>query len=194
VVQECWAGARDTKVKLPGMTFVAGDAELAIWIRPGHVPPPTERPARWWQVTRLGEVAIHSVHLDPYASAGRVRQLRTLAADLAADARNIILGDFNLAPRPSDGRFGDTLSGFTSASERGAFAELIHEHDLVDATASDEPVFTFSRLVGGVASSFRCDLALIPVSLSPSIVRVSCETRTGATAFTDHSGLVLDLG
>lgn len=109
-----------------------------------------------------------------------MRQLRTLAAGLAADARNITLGDFNLAPRPSDGRFGDTVSGFTSASERSAFAKLMHEHDLVDAPASDEPVFTFSRLVGGVPSSFRCDLALIPVSLSPSIVRVSCETRTGA--------------
>jgi endonuclease/exonuclease/phosphatase family metal-dependent hydrolase len=194
VVQEGWRGARDKQAILPGMTFVAGDAELAIWIRPGHVLQRTDRPAHWWQMCHFGDVAIHSVHLDPYASAARVQQLRTLAADLDPDACNIVLGDFNLAPRPSDGRFGDSHSAFTSASERSEFAKLMHRHNLVDASASDEPVFTFSRLVGGVSSSFRCDLALIPASLSPSVVRVSSETRTGPTAFTDHSGLVVDLG
>jgi endonuclease/exonuclease/phosphatase family metal-dependent hydrolase len=193
LVQEGWRGARDTRAILPGMTFVAGDAELAIWIRPGHELPRTDRPARWCQVAHLGDVVIHSVHLDPKASAARVQQLETLAAELPADARNVVVGDFNLAPRPSDGRYGDTASPFTSARERSTFAKLVHEHDLVDATARDEPVFTFTRLIRGVPSSFRCDLALIPASLSPAIVKVSSETRTGPTAFTDHSGLVVEL-
>ena len=106
----------------------------------------------------------------------------------------MILGDFNLAHRPSDGAFGAALSSFTSACERSAFAKLTHDHDLIDATASDKPVLTFSRLVAGVRASFRCDLTLIPVSLPPSITRVSSETRSGSTPFSDHSSLVLDLG
>jgi endonuclease/exonuclease/phosphatase family metal-dependent hydrolase len=175
------------------MDFVAGDGELAIWIRPGEAQPRTDRPAIWWQIARFANLAIHSVHLDAYASPSRVQQLSTLSAELPVDASNIVLGDFNLAPQPSDGRFGDNVSAFTSTSERRAFATLLQHHNLLDATAGPNAAFTFSRTVRGLTSSFRCDLALIPTSLPPSIVTVSSETRTGETAFTDHSGLLVEL-
>ena len=105
----------------------------------------------------------------------------------------MILGDFNLAPRI--GRpFRTTLSIFTSACKRSAFAKLTHDHDLIDDTASDEPGSHSAGWAAASPSSCRCDLPLIPVWLSPSIMTVSSKTTSGATAFSEHSGPVLDLG
>jgi hypothetical protein len=192
LVQEAWRGRKD-QVLVPGMGFVAGDAELAVWVREGRATPQVERPAGWWQTVYVGAFALHSGHLDPYASAARVQQLNTLTADLAADRLNIALGDFNLAPRPLDGRFGNQFSTFTSVRERNAFARLLDSHGLLDSTATADPEFTFSRTSRGVPSSFRCDLALIHASLAPSRVTVCAETRTGPAAFTDHSGLLVNV-
>lgn len=81
---------------------------------------------------------------------------------------------FNLAPRPSDGPVRGYLSNFISDSKRSPFAKLTDDHDLIDATASDEPVFTFSRLVGGVP---------LVVSLRPC-----ADSRLAAAV--DHEGVL----
>jgi hypothetical protein len=88
-----------------------------------------------------------------------VKQLKTLAADLSAAARTVILTTMS-----------STLPRATSLSS----------HSVGSSAASP--------------SSFRCDLALIPVSLPPAITRVSPKTTTGSTAFGDHSSVMLDLG
>lgn len=80
-----------------------------------------------------------------------MKQLKTLAADLSAAARTMILGDFQPGSTAIGRPVRGYLSNFISASKRSPFAKLRDDHDLIDATASDEPVFTFSRLVGGVA-------------------------------------------
>ena len=80
-------------------------------------------------------------------------KLQTLAADLSAHARNMILGDFNLAPRESDGPVETILSTFTSACERGAFAKHAQPSSSTLPRAG-EAVFTFSRVVAGVPSRF----------------------------------------
>ena len=70
-------------------------------------------------------------------------KLQTLAADLSAHARNMILGDFNLAPRESGGpRREPHFSTFTCACEPSAFAKLnARTGSRFDATESGEAVF-----------------------------------------------------
>jgi hypothetical protein len=190
VVQEGWRAGAPVPDRLPGMRFLDGDAELAVWIRGATGWPRVERAARWWQTVLVGELAIHSVHLDPIRGATRVEQLQLLAERLPT-RDNVVLGDFNLAPRPVDGIYGGSPSGFTAAGERRAFAELLAGRALADATAGDPPEFTLSRQIRGLDSSFRCDLALLPASWPTTRVVAAHETRTGPDAFTDHSGIIV---
>ncbi len=193
MVQEGWRPGGSVPPSPRGMQFLEGDAELAAWISDGIGRPRVDRPEGWWQTAFVGDLAIHSVHLDPYGVARRVEQLRILAERLPADD-NVVLGDFNLAPRPVDGMYGTSPSRFTSARERRAFAELLTARELVDATAGDPPEFTLSRLIRGSVSSFRCDLALVPASWPTTSVLAAHETRTGPCAFSDHSGIIVRVG
>ena len=193
VVQEGWRAGAPVPAPPPGMRFLDGDAELAVWIHRTTGWPRVERPATWWQSVFVRELAIHSVHLDPYGVAARVEQLQILAERLPT-GENVVLGDFNLAPRPVDGIYGASPSRFTAAGERRAFAELLAGRALADATAGDPPEFTLSRRIRGLDSSFRCDLAILPASWSTTRVVVAHETRTGPEAFTDHSGIVVRVG
>jgi hypothetical protein len=193
VVQEAWRAGAPVPPRLPGMELLGGDHELAVWVRDAACRSGLERPAEWWQTVCARELVIHSVHLDPYSGAMRVEQLRTLTEQLPASP-NLVLGDFNLAPRPVDGVYGTSVSEFTTARERHAFAELLEDRGLVDATAHDRPEFTLSRRIRGVDSSFRCDLALLPASLATHSVVADHKTRIGPHAFTDHSGIVVSVG
>src|SRR5262249_36984208 len=78
--------------------------------------------------------------------------------------------------------------------ERRAFAELLAARELADATAGDPPEFTLSSRIRGSDLSFRCDLALLPASWPTTSVVAAHETRVGADAFTDHSGIVVCVG
>jgi endonuclease/exonuclease/phosphatase (EEP) superfamily protein YafD len=156
LVQEAWRVGASVAPRLPGMKLLGGDHALAVWVREAAGRLVVERPAGWWQTVLAGELVIHSVHLDPYSAAMRVEQLRTLAEQLPVGP-NLVLGDFNLAPRSVDGMYGTSVSEFTTARERHAFAELLKDRGLRDATARDQPEFTLSRRVRGADSSFRCD-------------------------------------
>jgi hypothetical protein len=190
VVQEGWRAGAPVPASPPGMRFLEGDAELAVWSRDTTRWRRVERAARWWQTVLVGELAIHSVHLDPIRVATRVEQLQILTERLPT-GDNVVLGDFNLAPRPVDGIYGASPSRFTAARERRAFAELLAGRALTDATAGDPPEFTLSRRIRGLDSSFRCDLALLPASWPTTCVVAAHETRTGPDAFTDHSGIIV---
>jgi endonuclease/exonuclease/phosphatase family metal-dependent hydrolase len=192
VVQEPWRGSRSTAVSLPGWSLVAGDSRLAVWTPHGQRLQ-TSRPYAWWATVRLQHCQLHSVHLDPYASSARAAQLQVLTASLDAAARHVILGDFNLAPRPADGRYGEVASTFTSAAERAAFRALLDRHRLRDSTERDPPVFTFERSINGRSSRFRCDLALVPADLPCGAVETDTETRRGSLAFTDHAAILVDI-
>jgi hypothetical protein len=193
VVQEAWRAGGPVPPPPPGMRFLEGDPELAAWIRDGFGQPRVGRREAWWQTVFLGALAIHSVHLDPYSAARRVEQLEVLGDQLPA-GDNVVIGDFNLAPRSVDGMYGTLPSRFTSARERRAFGELLAARELADATAGDSPEFTFSRRISGSESSFRCDLALLPASWHTCGVVAAHETRIGPHAFTDHSGIIVHVG
>ena len=80
------------------MQFLDGDAALAASSRDGIGRPRVDRPGEWWQTVFVDDLAIHSVHLNPYSAARRVAQLQILAERLPT-GYNVVLGDFNLAPR-----------------------------------------------------------------------------------------------
>jgi hypothetical protein len=191
VVQEPWRGSRTTAVSLPDWSLLAGDARLAVWMAQGSALWAT-RPHGWWLTVHLPHCQLHSVHLDPYTSAARATQLRALTETLDPAARHVIVGDFNLAPRPADGRYGEIASRFTSAAERAAFRALLERHGLRDSTELDPPVFTIERTVNDQLSRFRCDLALVPGGLPTGAVETDTETRRGRLAFTDHAAILVD--
>lgn len=190
---EPWAARLQAVPRLPGMNLVGGDHALAAWVRDDLDMPSFIRKAPWWVTVVIGEWRLHGVHLDAYSSKAREQQLRTLAAKLDEVTTNVIAGDFNLAPRPMDGMFGDRLSDFTSSREREAFDTLLRDRHLRDATAFDEPTFTFERQLRGSSSRFRCDLILTPSTNDKVTVAVSNEPRTAPSAFTDHAGLIIDV-
>ncbi|MFD5747012.1 methyltransferase domain-containing protein [Streptomyces sp. NPDC127033] len=196
LTQEPFKPADRMPPALGGFTFAGGDGRLAAWTSEDLVPPAVSTPRTWVQRIEMEWLLVFQVHLDAYAGASRAAQLAELSAMAAAeDGRPLLVcGDFNLAPRPEDGVFGEESSTFTTESERLALRQLMRGAGLVDTTAETAPAFTFERVVSGKPSRFRCDLALLSDHLTATATVTSDATvRTGPKAFTDHSALLIDL-
>ncbi|MEW1694174.1 MULTISPECIES: methyltransferase domain-containing protein [unclassified Streptomyces] len=196
LAQEPFKPADRTPPGIGGFSFAGGDGHLAVWVREDLAPPVVSSPGTWVQRVELEWLVAFQVHLDPYTSGARTAQLDELARLAAAENGRplLVCGDFNLAPRPEDGVYGEEFSTFTTSAERRALERLTREAGLVDTTAGKAPVFTFERVFSGRPSRFRCDLALLSDHLAPTAaVRSDAAVRTGPRAFTDHSALLVDL-
>ncbi|MFD9873786.1 endonuclease/exonuclease/phosphatase family protein [[Kitasatospora] papulosa] len=196
LAQEPFKPADRTPPALGGFTFVGGDGHLAAWVSEDLAPPTVSTPAPWVQRIELEWLLVLHVHLDAYGGASRAAQLAELVTMATAEpgCPLLVCGDFNLAPRPADGRFGEETSAFTTEAERQALQQLMQVAGLVDTTADDVPVFTFERIFNGKPSRFRCDLALLSDHLTATTtVTVDPSVRSGSAAFTDHSALLIDL-
>jgi endonuclease/exonuclease/phosphatase family metal-dependent hydrolase len=194
--QEPWKAADGAPVSLGCYRHAAGDARLSGWIHERWAMVPVTRPDAFVQRLELGWLVAFNVYLDAYAGAVRAAQLRRLRdLALAENGRPaLLIGDFNLAPRPADGRFGEQPSTSTSRAERESLRELLTAARLVDATAADPPEFTFGRMINGRAYKFRCDLALLSARLQATArITYDHSVRIGATHFTDHSAILADL-
>ena len=85
-------------------------------------------------------------------------------------------------------------SRFNSRIDLAPLARLLGETGLVDATATESPEFTIERRRPGLLTQFRCDLVLVPDGIHPVVdVRYDHLSRTGQEAFTDHSGILIDI-
>ncbi|MEU1085712.1 methyltransferase domain-containing protein [Streptomyces sp. NPDC005892] len=196
VAQEPFKPADRTPPVLGGFTFAGGDGRLAAWISEDLAPPTVATPAPWVQRIELEWLVVYQVHLDAYAGASRAAQLTELTALTTAEKGHplVICGDFNLARRPEDGLFGEETSTFTTDAERRVLEQLMQDADLVDTTADQVPTFTFERVFNGKPSRFRCDLVLLSSHLTQTTtVTVDAAVRSGPSAFTDHSALLIDL-
>ncbi|MCX4663723.1 methyltransferase domain-containing protein [Streptomyces uncialis] len=196
VAQEPFIPVDRTPPALDGFTFAGGDGHLAVWISEGLAPPPVSSPRQWVQRIELEWLVVLQVHLDAYASSSRAAQLAELAVLAAAEGGRplLVCGDFNLAPRPEDGLFGDKTSTFTSRAERVKLNQLTQGAYLVDTTAEEPPAFTIERVSSGKPSRFRCDLALLSDHLTATTtVTPDAAVRSGPKAFTDHSALLIGL-
>ncbi|MET7474610.1 methyltransferase domain-containing protein [Streptomyces sp. NPDC005648] len=196
LAQEPFKPADRTPPALAGFTLAGGDGHLAAWANENLAPPTVSSPAPWVQRVELDWLIVLQVHLDAYGSAARAAQLTELTEMVTAEKGRPLLacGDFNLAPRPADGLFGEETSDFTTQAERTALHQLTQVAGLVDTTAEEAPAFTFERVFNGRHSRFRCDLALLSEHLTATTtITVDDSVRIGPAAFTDHSALLIDL-
>jgi Methyltransferase domain/Endonuclease/Exonuclease/phosphatase family len=194
--QEPWKPADRDPLTIAGFRQVGGDSRLYAWIAERWESPSSSRPRDFAQRIELSWLVVLNIYLDAYATTTRATQLTELASILAAeDGRPVIAaGDFNLAPRPTDGLTDGRPSSFNNATDRIPFQRLIDAAGLTDATADLPPQFTVARQRSGKQIQFRCDLALISHYLASAVVvTYDHTTRDGHASFTDHSAILIDL-
>lgn len=201
LLQEPWVHGALSSSKLGQLEFVGGDSNVAAFAVSG-LPVSLHRQEGRWLTLSLGSIRFHNVYF-PAASTDTQRRaefLDALAKCIVGDRdfSHVVVGDFNMAPTPTDGIYDDKQSTWTGERERGSFARLVSVAGLVDSTWSlDSPDrFTLERLVNGKPSRFRCDLALVDQRLfqrGAARVVVDHSVRRGTTPFTDHSALKVDL-
>ncbi|MGQ0773094.1 MAG: endonuclease/exonuclease/phosphatase family protein [Pseudonocardiales bacterium] len=196
VAQEPWKPVTRTAINLAGYRPVGGDGDLFCWSAERFTIPPVSRPDSFVQRLELGWLVVYNTYLDSGSTTSRRHQLRRLQEIIAAENGRPVLacGDFNLAPRPIDGLCNGRTSTFNNATDRTPFAELLINSGLLDAAAAEPAQFTIERQRPGMHSRFRCDLALVPHYLLPMVnVRYNHSTRASEQAFTDHSGILIDV-
>ena len=196
-VQEPWVNRPAQWWKLQGFNLVGASGDVLVWSRP-HLAATVTQVESHRVAFSAGAYEVHAVHLDPYEGARRREQLDQLRCEAGVSGKPVVvLGDFNLAPRPQDSRYEEGAGASTGADERRAFEALQSTFGLVDVTAVNgtDPEFTFERLIDGKMSRSRSDLALLPRDLDPDWARVVYDhnVRRGVGAFTDHSAILVDL-
>lgn len=192
LTQEPWR-PEGKPISLGGFHLVQATPHLATWVAREVAKPQASIMDPRWQILKLPSLTIHNIYLSPYSSRARTEILNCLAEQLHADQPAVVLGDFNLAPRPSDGLFGDSPSLFTKSAERHAFRELLESAKLVDLTSGTTPEFTFERVQKGKLIRFRCDLGLLSACLADKSVARYDHAVRAADGFTDHSAIIVDL-
>ncbi len=199
LAQEPFKPANQTRPDITGYRLISTTPLVSCWLAECHDCPKVIQHCERWHEVRFNGLDLHNVYLSPHSSKARRELLREMAYTVGGSDEEccVVLGDFNLAPRPEDGVFGDKLSTFTKAGERQAFASLISSGKLVDATCPEPGApgeFTFERIHKGQSSRFRCDLALVSESLRGSAaIAYDHSVRQGAGAFTDHSAVLVDV-
>lgn len=194
LAQEPWRPACFSRPSLTGYRLAVATPLMAAWIRPDSTEPRIEDGSERRQLFQFPGLAVHHVYLSPHSSKERREQLSALTHSITPEGNNVVVGDFNLAPRPQDGLFGDKPSSFTARSEREAFEALLIAAGLLDATAkTGEPEFTFERWQSGKPIRFRCDLALLSASLQGTARVIYDHSVRSDDGFTDHSALIVDL-
>jgi hypothetical protein len=193
-VQEPVAAGKEIPEELGGLYRAGGDENVACWIAfsEGNATEVLPIPAI---IVELASVVVCNIYLSAYSSATRIRQLQELRPRLFHYQKPVIIvGDFNLAPLPMDGLYGDTASAWTTQKERLALTEMTNELDLVDLTSPfllGKQHFTFERINRGKWTRFRCDLAFAQASSKWSAY-YDHSVRRGPYAFTDHSACIID--
>ena len=188
----------DERPQLAGYKLMATSPLISSWVADKYAAAAVLHRSERWHEISAGALAVHNVYLSPYSSKERREMLVQIAAEVGRAGRHadIVVGDFNLAPRPADGRVGDGVSNVTRLGERKAFATLLKSGSLYDSTcpeAENPTEMTFERFRNNSWSRFRCDLALLSHSLRRSTA-VTCDhsVRNGGHAFTDHSAIIVD--
>jgi exonuclease III len=106
--------------ELAGFTLLATNVLTSCCAADHHVPPTIVNVTDRWQKIVLDGLIVHNVYLSPYSAKERVELLHGIAEDLASTTDPVVIvGDFNLAPRPEDGIFGNRPSTFYHCARAG---------------------------------------------------------------------------
>ena len=199
VSQEPFTLTNPRRPALKGFRMISSTPLVTCWAAEAAGYPKVLNHNDRWQEILIGNVVVHNIYLPDDSSKLRCQFLTQLADRLEHIARSgsVVLGDFNLAPRPDDGRFGMSASTFTKMSERRALSQLLDSVRMFDSTCPAtgvEPEFTFERTQKNQVSRFRCDLAIISENLRGlATTRYDHSVRTGNGAFTDHSAIIVEI-
>lgn len=184
-------------VELVDFRAVGGNDRVFAWADVNMRVDRHELLAEYWQRLEVGYMAVHNLYLDAYDQGTRAAQLRAVAGRIAAEGDRpvVIVGDFNLAPHPTDGMRQGRPSAFNSEVDRKPFRELLQAGRLVDLQAAgDSKQYSVERTIRGEEVKFRCDLALVSDHLASSVaMHYDHAVRTASEAFSDHSAVLLDL-
>lgn len=177
------------------MEFVSGDGNVACWSK-SQIARPLEKSDIPAILVETKQFNICCTYLSAYSSKTRLKQIENLRNILSNRSKSVILlGDFNLAPMPEDGRYGAEESKWTSVGERNMLQQLLTENCLVDLTSFirlGEQHYTFERINKGKWTRFRCDLAFAPGG-DAFYAQYDHNVRRGSDAFTDHSACIVDI-
>jgi len=190
-------GASLDGIDIPDYQLIDGDDRVAAWVRIDRDVPEFTRPLPFCQKLKIGYLAVYNCYFDAYKQTIRARQLENLRSIVGGSPESsvLIVGDFNLAPNPEDGIFGESPSTFNSQVDRRPFEELISDAKLVDLQSNlTQEKFTVVRRIREKDIKFRCDLALISQHIAPQTkVIYDHSPRVGEKPFTDHSALIIDV-
>ncbi len=200
LIQEPCAHGGQLPQSIGDYRLIGGNTFVATYSAIGVNPPSTVLLDERIQQAELGGVTVCNAYFPHESKGARAQLFRLVAERLNPGEKGaLVLGDFNMAPRPEDGRFGeDEAKNWTGSGERSALKALLAEHDLVDLFVDRGPEvepFTFERMNAGKMTRFRCDFVLASLELSKAAetaLFIVHDSRRGKHAFTDHSAIVLD--
>lgn len=168
---------------------------MFAWVHSGLRPPKHKLLQPFWQRLEVGYLVVYNVYLDAYDQVTRAAQLDLLRKGALAegDQPTLVLGDFNIAPTPTEGLFDRYPSRFNSETDRVPLRELLDSSHLIDLGATAHPLeWTIERERRGKRVQFRCDLALASDYLALDLkLNYDHSSRVGPDAFTDHSALLI---
>lgn len=202
LVQEPCAHGRSAPSEVGGYELKGGNTYVSAYLRPGLKSATPEGIHERVQLLDFGAVTLCNAYF-PHESRSARASLFRLIAERLRERRSrsaAVFGDFNMAPRPEDGRHGDDeAKQWTGVDERAALQELLEGHDLVDVFAERAPTvepFTYEKVNRNKRTRFRCDFVLATRSWSEPTkapLFIDHGTRRGSGRFTDHSGIVFDI-
>lgn len=197
LVQEPWKAAPITSAHFADFMPIGGNGRVFLWLHARYRALKIDMVEEFCQRIELNYVIVYNVYLDAYDRRQRAWQLSRIQHNVIAEGNRpvLILGDFNIAPEPSDGLINGKVSTFNSEIDRGSLRQLLETCSLVDLGRGTElSQWTIERELRDQKVQFRCDLALVSDYISPAIdLRLDSTTRATPHAFTDHSGLVLNI-
>jgi hypothetical protein len=201
LAQEPWPHGRTTPIDLLHHRPLGGNSRVYSWVKDGYEVNQGELVQPYWHVIKVGYLYLHNVYLDAYRQQNRAEQLARAIVDLQkyGDQPQVVMGDFNLAPKLEDGLIDSSPSKFNGPIDREPFSNLLSSVKLVDATSAHllgRQEFTIDRSRDQSHIRFRCDLCLISDYLfATDAVQVKYDhtVRSSAPTFSDHSAIVIDL-
>lgn len=197
ITQEPWSNIKDEERGLEDYRELGGSNRVYCWYSPEYKKPGYDMPEPYILRIDLGYIRLWGVYLDAYNQSIRASQIQRIHDLVIADRDRpvIICGDFNMAPTSKDGLYDGRTSNFNSKIEREPFSNLCEIAKLKDLGISDKGEnWTVQRKIHGKPVSFRCDLVLASQYIADEIsFSYDHSVRSGNSAFTDHSALVIDV-
>ncbi|MGQ7871528.1 methyltransferase domain-containing protein [Bacillus sp. 1A] len=195
VFQEPYKHIDQDPPELAGYHNVGGNHNVCCYIKDIYELPNQRLITDYFQYIKINNLHYLNVYLNSYKTKERALQLEMIRSFLEDFNYNplIISGDFNIAPRPCDGLYGENISRFNSHIDRTPLQLIIEKLNLIEVqNTNKQQEFTYEKKVKDKWIKFRCDLALISKEISKNTFLKYDHTVRTNNKFTDHSALIIN--